>query len=174
MNYKTKLKQITTFVFDVDGVMTDNTVLLSSSGEMVRTMNVRDGFALRYALKKGFRICVISAGNSQMVRKRLNYLGIEDVYLEVANKLEVLGDYCSKNDIDIDNVLYIGDDIPDFDCIKAAGIGACPRDAANEIRIISNYISHYNGGHGCVREIIEQVLKEQQLWMNELEFNIDA
>lgn len=168
MNYKTKLKQITTLVFDVDGVMNEGKVILSSSGEMVRTMNTRDGFALRYALKKGFNICIITAGNSPMVKDRLNYLGIKDVFLEVNNKLEVLKNYCNQNNINIDDVLYVGDDIPDFECIKAAGIGACPKDAANEIRIISDYISHFKGGEGCVREIIEQVMKEQKIWLNEL------
>ena len=170
MNYKAKLKHITTFIFDVDGVLTNSNVILSSSGEMVRTMSTRDGFAIKYALQKNFNIAIISSGNSEMVINRLNYLGVHDVYLEVSDKSKLLNEYCTQNDISLENVLYVGDDIPDFSCIKQAGIGACPKDAANEIRIIADYISHYKGGEGCVREIIEQVLKEQQLWLTEIDF----
>ena len=166
MSYKQRLKDITTFVFDVDGVLTDGLVILDSSGEMVRTMHTKDGYALQHAIKKGYNICIITGGNSPMVKKRLEGLGIKDVFLAVHEKLSVLENYLSENNIDASQMVYMGDDIPDYPCIEMAGIGSCPNDAAVEIREISDYISHLNGGKGCVRDILEQTMRVQGKWMD--------
>ncbi len=166
MNYKQKLKDITTFVFDVDGVLTDGLVILDSSGEMARTMHTKDGYALQHAVKKGYNICIITGGNSSMVKKRLEGLGIKDVFMSVHEKLSVFETYLKDKNINANQVVYMGDDLPDFPCINAAGIGCCPNDSAVEIREVSNYISHLNGGKGCVRDILEQTMRVQGKWMD--------
>ena len=164
-NYKTRLKSITTFVLDVDGVLTNGKVILEASGEMTRTMSTRDGYIIQRALKKGYNVCIITLGNSKMVENRMNYLGVNDVFSSVENKLETLNSYCSSKNITLENVLYMGDDIPDIDCIKSVSIGTCPSDAVPEIREIADYISHVNGGDGCVRDVMEQVLKINNDWV---------
>lgn len=163
-NYKTRLKSINTFVFDVDGVLTNGKVILEASGEMTRTMSTRDGYIIQVALKKGYNVCIITLGNSKMVENRMNYLGVMDVFSSVDNKLETLSSYCASKNINLENVLYMGDDMPDIDCIKASGIGTCPNDAVPEIREVADYISHVNGGEGSVREVMEQVLKINDDW----------
>tara|TARA_B110000438_G_C15559548_1_gene540526 strand:+ start:216 stop:734 length:519 start_codon:yes stop_codon:yes gene_type:complete len=170
MSYKEALQNITTFIFDVDGVLTDGSVILDSSGEMVRIMNTKDGFALQHAIKKGYNVCIITGGNSIMVKKRLQHLGIEDVFLSVHEKIGVFNSYLSKKNIERQQVLYMGDDLPDFPCIQAAGIGACPHDSAVEIREVANYISHINGGKGCVRDVIEQTLRLHNKWFDKDSF----
>ena len=164
-SYKTKLKDINTFIFDVDGVLTDGNVLLSSSGEMVRTMHTKDGYAMRKALSEGFNVAIISGGNSEMVKKRLNYLGVTDVYLKVQDKIDVFDDYLIMQQIEAKNVLYMGDDLPDYEVMQKAGLAVCPQDACPEIKAICDYVSHKNGGEGCVRDIIEQVLKINDKWL---------
>lgn len=166
--YKTKLSTITTFVFDVDGVLTDSTVILDSSGEMVRSMNTRDGYAMQYAVNNGYNVCIITGGNSPMVKKRLEYLGIKDVYLAAESKTDCLNDYIMQRGINLNQVLYMGDDIPDYSVMKLVGLPTCPKDAATEILQISEYISHVNGGKGCVRDVIEQTLRVQGKWTNSL------
>jgi len=163
-NYKTRLKSINTFVFDVDGVLTDGKVLLESSGAMTRTMSTRDGYIIQRALQKGYNICIITLGNSIMVEKRMNFLGVNDVFSSVENKLDTLNSYCESKNISLKNVLYMGDDMPDLDCIKAVNIGTCPKDAVPEVREVSDYISHVNGGNGSVRDVMEQVLKVKGDW----------
>ncbi len=163
-SYKSKLKSITTFIFDVDGVLTDGSVILESSGEMVRTMNTRDGFAMQYAIKQGFNVCVITGGNSPMVKQRLEYLGIADVYLAAGSKTECLEDYISKKGIQKSNILYMGDDIPDYEVMTQVGLATCPKNAAVELLEIAGYISHLDGGKGCVRDVIEQTMREQGKW----------
>jgi 3-deoxy-D-manno-octulosonate 8-phosphate phosphatase (KDO 8-P phosphatase) len=170
MSYKEALQNITTFIFDVDGVLTDGSVILDSSEEMVRTMNTKDGFALQHAIKKGYNVCIITGGNSIMVKKRLQHLGIEDVFLAVHEKIGIFNSYLSKKNIATQQVLYMGDDLPDYPCIQAAGIGACPHDSAVEIREVSNYISHINGGKGCVRDVIEQTLRLHNKWFDKDSF----
>ena len=170
MSYKEALQNITTFIFDVDGVLTDGSVILDSSGEMIRTMNTKDGFALQHAIKKGYRVCIITGGNSIMVKQRLEYLGIKDVYISANQKLDIFNSYLSENNINANQVLYMGDDLPDYPCIKAAGIGACPHDSAVEIREIANYISHIDGGKGCVRDVIEQTLRLHNKWFDKDSF----
>ena len=166
MSYKQRLPKITTFIFDVDGVLTDGSVILDSSGEMVRTMHTKDGYALQHAVKKGYNIVIITGGNSIMVKKRLEGLGIRDVFLAVHDKLPVMSQYLKEKQINHQEVLYMGDDIPDFPCLKEVGVSTCPHDAAIEIREISNYISHIDGGKGCVRDVIEQTLRVQNKWMD--------
>ena len=163
-NYKTRLKSITTFVLDVDGVLTNGKVILEASGEMTRTMSTRDGYIIQRALKKGYNVCIITLGNSKMVENRMNYLGVNDVFSSVENKLETLNSYCSSKNITLENVLYMGDDMPDIDCMKSVSIGTCPNDAVPEIREVADYISHVNGGDGCVRDVMEQVLKINNDW----------
>jgi len=166
-NYKELLQNITTFIFDYDGVLTEGIVLLTEKGEPLRSANVRDGYALQLAVKKGYRIAVISGGKSPSMSHRLSSLGIKDVFLGVEHKIQVFEKYLSDNNIDPEEVVYMGDDIPDYHVMKRAAVPACPADAAEEIRAISKYISHYDGGKGCVRDIIEQVLKLQNKWMND-------
>ncbi|MCL5128452.1 MULTISPECIES: HAD family hydrolase [unclassified Algibacter] len=163
-SYKEYLEHITTFVFDVDGVLTDGTVSVLTNGEMLRTMNVKDGYAIRAAVDKGYNMCIISGGKNEGVRKRLEGLGIKDIYLGAQNKIEQLNDYFTKNDIKSENVLFMGDDIPDYPVMKGIGLPCCPQDAVPEIKGISKYISHKKGGKGAVRDVIEQVLKVQGKW----------
>lgn len=162
-----KLKDITTFIFDVDGVLTDGSVFVTESGEQCRTFNTKDGYALQLAVKCMYRICVITGGKSEGVRHRLNSLGIDDVFLGAHVKLDLFKEYIAKNYIDPANVLYMGDDIPDIDIMKIIGLPTCPTDAAEEVKAVAKYISPALGGRGCVRDVIEKVLKVQGKWMSE-------
>ncbi|WP_400078432.1 KdsC family phosphatase [Winogradskyella sp. R77965] len=163
-SYKEYLANITTFIFDVDGVLTDGTITVTTDGEMLRTMNIKDGFALKTAVDAGFNVCIISGGSNEGVRKRLAGLGIKDIFLGAHNKIEQLNEYTSKHKIGMSQVLYMGDDIPDFPVMKLAGLPCCPQDAVAEIKAISKYVSHKKGGKGAVRDVIEQVLKVQSKW----------
>lgn len=167
MSYKKKLSQITTFIFDVDGVLTDGNVILESSGEMVRTMHTKDGYALQHAVKKGYHIVIISGGSSVMVKKRLEGLGVEHIYLGKDHKLPVLNEHLQKHNISVNQVLYMGDDIPDLPCLKVVGISSCPKDASVEVREVCDYISQINGGKGCVRDVLEQTMRIQNKWMDD-------
>ena len=166
-NYKERLQKINTFVFDYDGVLTDGTVILMSNGEALRTANVKDGYALQLAMKKGYRIAIISGAYSESVRKRFESLKLSDVFLGIEKKIEVFDSYLAKHEIATEQVLFMGDDIPDYEIMKKAGVPTCPADAAEEIKSLATYISHHSGGHGCVRDVIEQVLKIQGKWMND-------
>ena len=146
MNYKTKLKHINTFIFDVDGVLTDGTVTLFGNGEQVRKMSSRDGYSLQYAKKKGYKIAIISGGSSKGVKQRFDYLGITDVYLSSSNKLEAFNDFVKKYDLNTEHILYMGDDLPDWEVMKKVGLPTCPQDAATEIREIAKYVSPFIGG----------------------------
>ncbi len=163
-SYKEYLEHITTFIFDVDGVLTDGTISLTTSGEMLRTMHTKDGFALKTALLSGYKICVISGGSNEGVRERMKGLGITDIYLGAHNKIEQLNHYFELHGIKAENVLYMGDDIPDYPVMKLVGLPTCPQDAVPEIKAVSKYVSHKSGGKGCVRDVIEQVLKVQGKW----------
>lgn len=166
MNYKEKLKEIKTFIFDIDGVFTDNIVYLTSDGEQMRTANVRDGYAVQLAVKKGLNIAILSGGKNEIVRKRFEGLGVKDIFLGSANKIEVFENYLKSLNITANDVCYMGDDIPDFHVMKHVGLATCPADAAYEIREIAHYISPKEGGKGCVRDILEQALKIKGLWMD--------
>ena len=163
-NYKEILNQITTFVFDVDGVLTDSSVHVTPTGEMLRIMNIRDGFAMKAALESGYNVCIISGGNNEGVRIRLRNLGITDIHLASPNKVETFNEYIELYNIKPEEVLYMGDDIPDYHVMQLVGLPTCPQDASPEIKAISKYISHKNGGRGAVREVIEQVMKVQGKW----------
>ncbi|MGY0408863.1 MAG: KdsC family phosphatase [Polaribacter sp.] len=164
MNYKQLLSKINTFIFDVDGVLTNGTITIMPNGELVRHMNVKDGYAIKTALDKGFRICVISGGSNEGVRSRLAGLGIKDIYLDAHNKIKQYKELVEKYNLQPEKVLYMGDDIPDFPVMELVGIPCCPNDAVPEIQQISKYISYKKGGKGCVRDIIEQVLRVQKKW----------
>ncbi len=168
-SYKKLLHQIDTFVFDVDGVLTDGGIHITSEGELTRVMNVKDGFALKAALHAGFKVCVITGGTNVGVQKRLENLGITDIHLGAHNKIEVFDRYVLEQNIDLNRLVYMGDDIPDFPVMLKAGLSCCPQDACPEIKSISKYVSHKAGGQGAVRDIIEQVLKVQGKWMTNFE-----
>ncbi|MGG5487551.1 KdsC family phosphatase [Gaetbulibacter jejuensis] len=172
-SYKEYLEHITTFIFDVDGVLTDGTITLTTSGEMLRTMHTKDGFAMKTAIDAGFNICIISGGSNEGVRVRLEGLGIKDVYLGAHNKIEQLNEFLNNNSIKTENVLYMGDDIPDYPVMKLVGLPCCPQDAVPEIKGISKYVSHKNGGKGAVRDVIEQVLKVQGKWNTDFSAKYD-
>ncbi len=169
-NYKTTLKNITTFCFDVDGVFTNGIVHLMPDGEQLRTANVRDGYAVQLAIKKGYNIAIITGGNSEAVRKRFEGLGVTDVYLSSHKKTDVFAAYLAAKGLSAAEVCYMGDDIPDYLVMKEVGLAVCPADAASEIKDISAYVSPYAGGCGCVRDILEQTMKVQGKWMDNLAF----
>ncbi len=163
-SYKEIMHQITTFIFDVDGVLTDGTVTIFPNGELIRSMNTKDGFALKTAVDKGYHVCIISGGTNEAVKMRLEGLGISDIYLGAHNKTDQMKEFLDQNSIDAENVLYMGDDIPDLPVMQNVGLPACPNDAVQEVQNISKYISQKKGGKGCVRDVIEQVLKVQDKW----------
>lgn len=168
-HFKTTLKYVKAFAFDVDGVFSNNNVYLHPSGEMMRSMNVKDGFALQFALKQDFPIAIITGGWSESVKIRFNNLGITDVYLKSTDKLDDFTDFIFKYGLQAEDILYMGDDLPDFEVMQKAGIACCPSDAAEEIKAISHYISDRPAGEGCVRDVVEQVLRAQGKWPNYLE-----
>lgn len=163
-NFKQKLTKIKTFLFDVDGVLTDGKVLVMQNGEMLRNLNSKDGYALQLAIKKGYRIAIITGGNSLSVKTAMHNLGVQDVFLSQHDKLACYKDYLYTNDLKEEEILYMGDDLPDYEVMKRVGIAACPNNAAHEIKEISIYISNRNGGEACVRDVIEQVMRSQGTW----------
>jgi len=166
-NYKEKLLKVNTFIFDYDGVLSDGNVILTSDGDALRSANVKDGYAMQLAIKKNYRIAIISGGYSESMKRRFESLNIKDVFLGVDKKIDVYKQYLKDYNLEKENVLFMGDDIPDYEIMCTAGVPTCPSDAAEEIKRIATYISHQSGGHGCVRDIIEQVLKVQGKWMND-------
>lgn len=157
-------KHIQCFVFDVDGVLTNGTLLVMPGGLMARSMNIKDGYAIQLAIKKGYKIWVISGGNSEEVKERLNRLGVKEVYMKVSDKAVLLKELSILNKIELANILYMGDDMPDYEAMKLVGIAACPADAVNEIKSISQYKAIAKGGEGCAREVIEKTLKQNDHW----------
>ncbi|MGO4821040.1 MULTISPECIES: KdsC family phosphatase [unclassified Flavobacterium] len=164
-SYKELMNDITTFIFDVDGVLTDSSVFVTTEGEILRTMNIRDGYAMKAAVESGYHVCIISGGSNEGVRVRLRNLGITDIHLGTPDKVETFKEYTELYSINPEQVLYMGDDIPDFHVMKLVGLPTCPQDATSEIKGICNYISHKNGGKGAARDVIEQVMKVQGKWM---------
>lgn len=167
MNYKEKLKKIKAFVFDVDGVFTDGTIHLSSDGSMSRIMNVLDGYAVVKAIKKGYTIGVITGGDDPGVRHRIRYLGIQDYYAKSHNKMVDYIHFKEKYNLSNNEILVMGDDIPDISIMKQACISACPINAVPEVKFIADYISLVHGGKGAVRDVIEQVMKIQSTWIED-------
>ncbi|MDB5193031.1 MAG: 3-deoxy-D-manno-octulosonate 8-phosphate phosphatase [Segetibacter sp.] len=164
MNLLEQFKNITTLVFDVDGVLTNGTLIVLPGGVMARTMNVKDGYALQLAVKKGYNLVIISGGISEDVETRLSRLGVSAVYMGVKDKVSVLSKYLSTKGLSWQETLYIGDDIPDLEVMQKVGLACCPADAVEEIKEIAKYISPKNGGFGCGRDVIEKVLKLRGDW----------
>jgi 3-deoxy-D-manno-octulosonate 8-phosphate phosphatase (KDO 8-P phosphatase) len=164
-NFKQLLKQVKALAFDVDGVLTDSSLILMPNGELVRTMNMRDSIAMKLAVKNGYPLCIITGGNSQAVKQRLNRLGISDIYLKTENKLDAMKEFASIYELELSEILYMGDDLVDHEVMTHVGVPVCPCDAVQEIKNISVYISHIEGGKGCVRDVIEQVMKVSGKWI---------
>jgi len=165
-NFTEDLQKIKAFAFDIDGVLSSQTIALDMDGNPMRTINLRDGYALQLAVKNKYKVCIISGGNSLPFKKRLNSLGVEHVYLGVSEKAAVMNEFMESMKLEPDEILYMGDDIPDYHVMKMAGVAVCPGDADNEIKQISMYISDKAGGNGCVRDVIEQVMRLHGKWMN--------
>ena len=157
---------IKAFAFDVDGVLTNGSLIILPNNVMARTMNVKDGYALQLAIKKGYKIAIISGGNSTEVVERLALLGIADVYMNVKNKVAALEDFVAKHNINKNEILFMGDDMPDIDVMHQVGLPCCPADAVDEIKNISKYISPIAGGQGCARDVIEKVMKLAGTWVH--------
>lgn len=165
-NIKKLFTRIKGFAFDVDGVLTDGSVALHPGGDMMRSMNIKDGYAIQYCIKKNYPIAIITGGSSEMVKTRFANLGVTDIYLKSFSKLENLDDFRYKYSLELEDILYMGDDLPDYEVMTKVGLPTCPSDAVIEIKSISKYISHKNGGEGCVRDVIEQVMRVQGTWMD--------
>ena len=159
MNFKERLQKVKCFVFDIDGVLTDGQLHILQDGTMLRNMNIKDGYALRQAFLKNYPIFIISGSNAEGVKQRLKNLGIEEVYLNCKDKLDQLSLLLIKHHLKYEDVLYMGDDIPDLEVMKKCGVATCPNDAVHQIKEVSIYISDYCGGKGAVRDVIEQTLK---------------
>lgn len=163
------LRKIKAIVFDIDGVLSCSTVQMNEVGQPIRTMNIKDGYSIQLAAKLGIRIAIITGGKGEAIIERYKGLGVEDIYTRSSVKTKDYTDFTEKYGFENDEVLYMGDDIPDFEVMRICGLPCCPADAAPEIKSISKYISHINGGHGCGRDVIEQVLKAQDKWMSHAE-----
>ena len=167
MNVLADFKKITTFIFDIDGVLTDGTVLILRDGLQARQMHVKDGFGLQMAMKNGYRVFIISGGVSEESKKRLEYLGIKEVHIGIADKTKFVADLLKSKKVKWEEVLYMGDDLPDLPLMSKVGLSTCPADAVNEVKSVVKYISPINGGWGCVRDVIEKVLKVNGHWKYE-------
>ena len=167
MNLLEQFKTITTLVFDVDGVLTDGMLTVLPGGVMARRMNVKDGYALQLAVKKGYNVVIISGGISEDVEIRLTRLGVSAVYMGVKDKVSVLTEYLAAKSLTWEEALYIGDDVPDLVVMQKVGLACCPADAVDEIKEVSKYISPKNGGYGCGRDVIEKVLKLRGDWSDD-------
>ncbi len=166
MNYKQKLNNIRAFIFDLDGVLTDGKIYFMEK-EITRALYSKDGYALQYAIKMGFSVYIITGGYSEDLKKRLLELGIKEVYLRSSNKLQVYSELKEKYNLSNEEVLYMGDDIPDLPVLQIAGVSACPQDACNDVKMNVHYQSPFMGGKGCVRDVIEQTLRVQDKWLSE-------
>lgn len=164
--FKEELQKIKALVFDVDGVLSANCIPLHPSGEPMRMINIKDGYAMQLAVKRGYRLAIITGGKTESIRKRFEGLGIEDVYMAASYKMAQFEDFLQKRELKASEVLYMGDDIPDYEVMKICGFPCCPADAAPEIKAISRYISPINGGYGCGRDVIEQVMKANGDWLS--------
>lgn len=172
--FKEELKEVSAFVFDVDGVLSKDCSSLNEDGDPVRTANVKDGFAIRCAIKAGYPVAIITGGFIERVRLRYEKLGVENYYDKAHDKVACLNDFLAKVNVKPANVLFMGDDLVDYRILKEVGVPTCPNDAVNEIKQISKYISDKKGGEGCVRDVIEQVLKSQGKWFSEEMLNSRA
>ena len=164
-NFKGHLQNVKGFAFDVDGVFTDGMVIIHPSGELLRSSHTRAGYAIQRAVPAGFPVAILTGGQSEAVRIRFNGLGVTDVYLNAYDKLDAIEDFRFKYGLELSELLYMGDDIPDYEVMQRVGFPTCPADAAPEIIELAAYISNFGGGKGCVRDVIEQVLKLNNLWL---------
>lgn len=164
MNVLELFKPIKTFIFDVDGVLTNSQLLAMEDGSLLRNVNIKDGYALQLAVKKGYQMWIISGGTSEAIKKRFEKLGLQEVHIAVKDKKALLLELAAKHNLSLDTALYMGDDIPDYAVMQHCGLPTCPADACTEIKSISKYISPVNGGMGCVRDVIEKVLKLNEDW----------
>ena len=167
-NFKEDVARVEAFVFDVDGVMTDGTITPTPDGDFIRHYFAKDGYAMAYALREGLKICVISGGRGAMLENRLKLLGVTRMYLDCMDKGQAMEEFFSDYGINAENVIYMGDDIPDLECMRRVGVPVCPADAAMEVIEASRYVSEYDGGRGAVRDIVEQVLRAKDLWAKNL------
>ncbi len=165
MNELEKFRDIHTFIFDVDGVLTNSEVLVLEEGHLLRKMSIRDGYALKKAVQESFQVCVITGGKSEGVKKRLQNLGIQHIYLGQQDKMEAYEEFVYTYDLDASGILYMGDDLPDLEVMEKVGLPCCPKNAAPEILQIARYISPFDGGEGCARDVIEKVLKLKKKWL---------
>jgi 3-deoxy-D-manno-octulosonate 8-phosphate phosphatase (KDO 8-P phosphatase) len=169
-----KLKRINTLIFDIDGVLTNGDILASDSGEYLRTFNIKDGYALQLAVKRGYQVCVISGGQGLSMQKRFEGLGLREIFLGISDKVSVYETLVDKYGLDHEQILYMGDDIPDVNVMKLVGLPTCPSDAVPEIKAISQYISPNAGGRAAVRDIIEKVMRSQGKWYDEQPSAVDS
>lgn len=163
-NFKEDIARTEAFIFDVDGVMTDGGIIPTVDGDFIRRYNAKDGYALAYAIKMGYTVCIISGGRGKTLEHRLKMLGIKHAYLDCMDKIKTMNDFFKAEKINPDNVIYMGDDIPDLECMQAVGIPVCPSDSASEVIEASRYVSEFKGGEGAVRDIVEQVLRVRGDW----------
>ena len=163
-NFKEDIARIEAMVFDVDGVMTDGRIIPTAEGDFIRCYNCKDGYALAYAIRHGYRVCVITGGYGKILERRLRMLGMQDFYIDCMDKITTLREYMKKYDLKPENVLYMGDDIPDLECMREVGMPVCPADSAPEVIECSRYLSEFEGGRGAVRDIVEQVLRARGDW----------
>ncbi len=161
------LRKIKAIVFDVDGVLSSETITMMSDGEPLRTVNIKDGYAIQLAQKQGLRIAIMTGANTEAIRIRYEYLGLEDIYMQCSVKIDVWNSFLKKYSLTGDEVIYVGDDIPDYEVMKRSGCPCCPADACSDIKAISLYVSDRKGGCGCGRDIIEQVLRSQGKWLSD-------
>lgn len=164
MNYLNKFRNITTFVFDIDGVLSDGKILLHPDGTLWRTLSIRDGFAMRMAINLGYRVAIISGGDTPGAELRFESLGLKDIVMQCSDKMKALEALAAKYQLDYGEILYMGDDLPDYEAMRLTGLPCCPKDAVDEIRDLSVYISPRRGGDGCARDVIEKVLKLKGAW----------
>lgn len=164
MNVLSLFQPIKVFIFDIDGVLTNGQLLVTEEGGLLRSMNVKDGFALQLAIKKGYEIVVISGGDSSAAKYRLEKLGLRKVFISVGDKAALLQHLMQENNWQREEMLFMGDDIPDMECLQICGLQTCPKDAVSEIRSLCSYISPFEGGKGCVRDVLEKVMKLQGNW----------
>jgi 3-deoxy-D-manno-octulosonate 8-phosphate phosphatase (KDO 8-P phosphatase) len=169
--FKEELKSVKAFVFDVDGVLSRDISPLNEDGEPMRTANVKDGYAIRNAIVHGFPIAIITGGKNENIRKRYNNLGVNFIYIGVKEKLTCYNDFLTKNNLNNQDILFMGDDLPDLELMELSGVPTCPADAVTEVKLVAKYISDRNGGEGCVRDVIEQVMRAQGKWKHTSHFN---
>ena len=167
-NFKEDIARVEAIVLDVDGVMTDGGIIPTPDGDFIRRYNAKDGYAIASAIREGLKVCIISGGRGRMLENRLQMLGVTRYYLNCMDKVTAIREFATDHNVDLENVIYMGDDIPDLECMRLVGVPVCPSDAAMEVVEASRYVSEYNGGHGAVRDIVEQVMRAKGVWAKNL------